>query len=131
MPLGMQPFSMHLDTNDILREDVYRPSANARASRSWPYSTRRRRNKTTTHLINASSPRSLILTVSLLWFNFGLLRDSESNGVLSLYKAQMSALAILSQPILSERRSVPLSRFQSHGLGTLPRSAGMICRLPN
>ena len=25
---------------------------------------------TTTHLINASSPRSLILTVSLLWFNF-------------------------------------------------------------
>ena len=37
----------------------------------------------------------------------------------------MSALAILSQPILSQRRSVLLSRFQSHDLGTLPRSAGL------
>jgi len=36
--------------------------------------------------------------------------------VLSLYEAQMSALAILSQPILSQRRSVLLSRFQSHDL---------------
>ena len=45
--------------------------------------------------------------------------------MLSLYEAQMSALAILSQPILSQRRSVLLSRFQSHDLGTLPRSAGL------
>jgi RNA polymerase sigma-70 factor (ECF subfamily) len=37
----------------------------------------------------------------------------------------MSALAILSQAILSERRSVLLSRFQSHDLGTLLRSAGI------
>lgn len=39
--------------------------------------------------------------------------------MLSLYEAQMSALAILSQP-----RKL-LSRFQSHGPGTLPRSAGI------
>jgi RNA polymerase sigma-70 factor (ECF subfamily) len=37
----------------------------------------------------------------------------------------MSALAILPQPILSQRRSVLLSRFRSHDLGTLPRSAGI------
>jgi RNA polymerase sigma-70 factor (ECF subfamily) len=39
--------------------------------------------------------------------------------VLSLCEAQMSALAILSQPILSQQRSVLLSRFQSHDLGHL------------
>ena len=34
--------------------------------------------ETTTHLMNASSPRSLILTVSLLWFNFRIARDSRA-----------------------------------------------------
>ena len=32
-----------------------------------------------THLINASSPRSLILTISLLWFNFRIARDSRAS----------------------------------------------------
>ena len=35
--------------------------------------------ETTTHLINASSPRSLILTISLLWFNFRIARDSRAS----------------------------------------------------
>jgi hypothetical protein len=34
----------------------------------------------TTHLINASSPQSLILTVSLLWFNFRIARQNEAAG---------------------------------------------------
>ncbi len=37
------------------------------------------RNPDYTHLINASSPRSLILTVSLLWFNFRIARHSGVN----------------------------------------------------
>src|SRR5271165_5347422 len=44
-------------------------------------------------------------------------------GAPSVYEAQMSALAILSQP----RKRFCCSRFQSHDLGTLHRSA--VCRI--
>jgi hypothetical protein len=66
-----------------VKEEARRVPRNRLNSRVKSWDSRRkaflavlRLRDRSTHLINASSPRRLILTVSLLWFNFRIARNS-------------------------------------------------------
>jgi hypothetical protein len=70
-----------------VKEEAQRIPRNRLNSRMKSWASRRKAflailglRDRTTHLINASSPRSLILTVSLLWSKFRIARQNEATG---------------------------------------------------